>query len=86
MEGLEASSSDGGIVIDPEIDAPFVVDMSVRVYDFGQGIPVAEAAPALAAETPAAEGAPAAPAPAADAPAAPEQAAPAEASKEETAK
>ena len=96
LEGMEPTSSDGGIVIDPEIDAPFVVDISIRVYDFGQGIPVAEAAPAPAAdapaaEAPAAEGAPAAPAPAADAPvaqgsAAPEQAAPAEASKEETAK
>ncbi len=84
LESIESGSSDGGIVIDPEIDAPFTVDISIRVYDFGQGIAVAESASAPAAEVPAAENAPAAaPAPAADAP---EQAAPAEASKEETAK
>ena len=84
LESIEPGSSDGGIVIDPEIDAPFTVDISIRVYDFGQGIAVAESASAPAAEVPAAENAPAAaPAPAADAP---EQAAPAEASKEETAK
>ena len=83
VEEEAAKPSDGGIVTDPEIDAPLLVDLSVRVYDFGQGIPVAEAAPAPAAETPT---------PAADKPAAEQgsatagQAAPAEAPNEEAAK
>ena len=84
----EAKPADGGIVIDPEIDAPLVVDLTVRVYDFGQGIAVADSNAAPAAEGEAA--APAeAPAPEAAKPAEPaaeKPAAPAEEVKEETAK
>ena len=76
-----AKPSDGGLVIDPEIDAPLAVDLTVRVYDFGQGVPVAEAAPA-----PAPESADAATAEASAAAEAAKPAEPAAESKEETAK
>ena len=91
LEELEAIAkpSDGGIVIDPEIDAPLVVDLVVRVFDFGEGIAVAEPAPAAAdapADAPAsdkpAEAAAEKPAEAA----AEKPAAPAEEAKEESAK
>ena len=75
-----AKPADSGLVIDPEIDAPLLVDISVRVFDFGQGIEVAEPAPeapAPAPEAPAPEApAPEAPAPAAAAAPAPEAPAP----------
>ncbi len=78
----ETAKTTGGLVIDPEIDAPLTVDITVKVFDFGEGVAVAEPVPAAAPE-----GAPAGEAAAADAaPAADKPAAPAEESKEETAK
>ena len=78
--------ADTGIVIDPEIDAPLTVDLTVKVYDFGQGIAVAETAAAPAEAAASAESAPegGTPAPEGEKPAAetaPEAAKPAEAAE-----
>ena len=57
----EQAGKAGGLVIDPEIDAPLAVDMTVKVFDFGKGVAVAEPAqaPVPADEPAAAEAAPA---------------------------
>ena len=98
-EAQEDKTTASGVVIDPEIDAPLTVSLTVQVFDFGQ--PTAVAAPPSAAapdepqEPEASKAEP--PAPAADAPAddakpasenpAEEKlAAPAENTKEEAAK